>query len=233
MVLPKPEELKQIPKLDIAGFMAPATEVSGDYYDVLKHGDSVKIAIGDVAGHGLESGVLMLMVQVAVRTLLISDVTVPETFLNLLNQVVYDNEQRMNMSKLMTRSLLDYKDGKLCLCGQHEEMLVVRKGGYVERIDTLQLGFMIGIKLDISNLINKQEIELKQGDGIVLYTDGITEGRNQKNEFYGLERLCQIISKKWSLSALEVQKSVISDVLQHIGQKEIDDDITLLVLKQK
>jgi len=69
MILPKQEELDSIEGLDIAGFMEPADEVGGDYYDVLQQDGRVKIGIGDVTGHGLESGVLMLMVQTAVRTL--------------------------------------------------------------------------------------------------------------------------------------------------------------------
>lgn len=73
MILPKPEELEAVPQLDIAGFMEPAAEVGGDYYDVLYnvlHEEGVvTIGIGDVTGHGLESGILMLMTQTAVRTL--------------------------------------------------------------------------------------------------------------------------------------------------------------------
>ncbi|MFQ3626806.1 MAG: AAA family ATPase, partial [Cyanobacteriota bacterium] len=70
MVLPKDHELDQIEGLEIAGFMEPADEVGGDYYDVLHDNGAVKIGIGDITGHGLESGMLMLMVQTAVRTLL-------------------------------------------------------------------------------------------------------------------------------------------------------------------
>ena len=70
MLLPKDRELNEVIGLDIAGFMESADEVGGDYYDVLQHQGRVKIGIGDVTGHGLESGVLMIMVQTAVRTLL-------------------------------------------------------------------------------------------------------------------------------------------------------------------
>ncbi|HEY9301714.1 MAG TPA: GAF domain-containing protein, partial [Phormidium sp.] len=69
MILPKQSEVDAIEGLEIAGFMEPADEVGGDYYDVLQHDGKVKISIGDVTGHGLESGVVMLMTQTAVRTL--------------------------------------------------------------------------------------------------------------------------------------------------------------------
>ncbi|GIX48211.1 MAG: hypothetical protein KatS3mg131_2422 [Candidatus Tectimicrobiota bacterium] len=70
MLLPTEEELKQIEELDIACYMEPADEVGGDYYDVLQHNGQIKIGIGDVTGHGLESGVVMVMTQAVVRALL-------------------------------------------------------------------------------------------------------------------------------------------------------------------
>ncbi len=233
MVLPKEQELKQITELDIASFMEPADEVGGDYYDVLQHNGSIKIGIGDVTGHGLESGVLMLMVQTAVRTLLNNNVTDPENFLNVINRTVYDNMQRLCSDKNLTLSLLDYRAGRLRLTGQHEEVLVVRKGGAIERIDTFDLGFMIGVEADIAPFISQLEISLQQGDGIVLYTDGITEARNTEKKLYGLKQLCEVISHNWHLSAYEIQKAVIADVRQHIGTQKVFDDITLLIFKQK
>jgi sigma-B regulation protein RsbU (phosphoserine phosphatase) len=224
MILPKQEELSQIPKLEIAGFMEPAAEVGGDYYDVLTHNGLVKIGIGDVTGHGLESGVLMIMVQTAVRTLLANNETDPTNFLNVLNQVIYDNVQRMNSDKNLSLSLLDYKEGILSLSGQHEEMIVVRSGGQVERIDTIDLGFPIGLEADISDFV---------GDVVVLYTDGITEAENQLGLRYGIEQFCEIVSDNWQQSAEEIRKAVIEDVRRHIGKQKVYDDITLLILKQK
>lgn len=233
MILPKEEELSQIPRLEIAGFMEPAAEVGGDYYDVLTHNGSVKIGIGDVTGHGLESGVLMIMVQTAVRTLLANNETDPTNFLNVLNQVIYDNVQRMNSDKNLSLALLDYQDGILSLSGQHEEMIVVRSGGQVERIDTIDLGFPIGLEADISDFIAQTYVQLAAGDIVVLYTDGITEAENISGVCYGVEQFCEVISHNWQQSAEGMRQAVIEDVWRHIGKQKIYDDITLLVLKQK
>jgi len=241
MVLPKPEELEQIEELDIACFMEPADEVGGDYYDVLKRDGRIKIGIGDVTGHGLESGVLMLMVQTAIQTLLTTDITDPESFLSLVNEAIYNNAQRLQTDKNLTLSLLDYQPqqgiqpdgGILQITGQHEEILLVRKGGEVERIDTFDFGFIVGLQADISPFVAQHEISLQQNDGIVLYTDGITEAQNFQKKQYGVERLCQIISQNWHLSAHEIQNAVIADLRLHIGTQKVYDDITLLVLKQK
>ncbi len=234
MVLPKESELQQIEDLDIAGFMEPADEVGGDYYDVLQHVDGrIKIGIGDVTGHGLESGVVMLMVQTTVRALLLAGITNPEAFLNVVNRTIYHNAQRMETDKNLTLSLLDYQAGTLTMTGQHEEVLLARQGGEIERIDTFDLGFMIGVENDISEFTSHREISLQPGEGIVLYTDGITEARNPNKKQYGVERLCEVVSRHWHLSAPEIQQAVISDVRQYIGTQKVDDDITLLVLKQK
>ncbi|GEM_PF-1546160 len=234
MVLPRAEEFLAIPELDIAGFMQPADEVGGDYYDVLHHDGRLKIGIGDVTGHGLESGVLMLMVQTAVRTLLANNVTDAQQFLCILNRVIYENVQRMGSDKNLTLSLLDYRSGgHLTITGQHEEMLVARANGEVERVDTLNLGFMVGMKQDIANWVRYLEVNLQPGDGIVLYTDGITEAMSATGEFYGIERLCQTIGANWPQSALEIQDAVINSVRNHTGTGKPFDDITLVVVKQK
>ncbi len=233
MILPKTQELAKITDLDIAGFMLPASEVGGDYYDVIYHNGHVKIGIGDVTGHGLESGVLMIMVQTAVRTLLESNETDPKKFLDILNRTIYQNVQRMNSDKNMTLCLLDYQDGKIRISGQHEEILVIRRGGLVQRVDTVDLGFPIGLEVDISNFIGYADIQLYPGDVVVLYTDGVTEAENLKGELYGLKRLTQIIKENWQKSAEDIKQAVVNDLYEYIGQQKLLDDITLVVLKQK
>jgi sigma-B regulation protein RsbU (phosphoserine phosphatase) len=233
MILPKEKELKTIDKLEIAGFMEPADEVGGDYYDVLSDRDRMKIGIGDVTGHGLESGVLMLMVQTAVRTLTESNQTDPIKFLEILNRTIYKNVQRMDSDKHLSLCLVDYYQGKLKLSGQHEEIVVVRAGGIVERIDTIDLGFPIGLEENIEGFIFQVEINLEPQDVVVLYTDGITEAENDAGIQYGLERLCQTVTDNWTQSAEQIRQLVIADVREHIGLHKVYDDITLVILKQK
>ncbi|UNU26763.1 PP2C family protein-serine/threonine phosphatase [Microcoleus vaginatus] len=233
MLLPKDRELKEVIGLDIAGFMESAEEVGGDYYDVLQHKGRVKIGIGDVTGHGLESGVLMIMVQTAVRTLLAYNEPDPVRFLSAINSVIYDNVQRMKCDKNASLALLDYQQGMLKLSGQHEEMIVVRCNGSVERFDTIDLGFPIGLDADIAEFVAEKIVHLHSGDVVVLYTDGITEAQNMDQLLYGLDRLIEVIEINWQRSATEIRHAVIKDVRSHIGQQKVFDDITLLVLKQK
>jgi serine phosphatase RsbU (regulator of sigma subunit) len=233
MLLPTEEELQQIEDLDIVGFMEPADEVGGDYYDVLNHNGQIKIGIGDVTGHGLESGVVMVMLQTAVRTLLTSEEKDPVRFLNILNRLLRDNVQRMQVSKSMSLALLDYHMGQMRVSGQHEEVIVVRKDGQVQLEDTLNLGFPLGLVSDVAEFVQEMSIDLQPGDGIVLYSDGITEAQNEAKEFYELERLCQVVSEHWDGTAEDVKNAVVADVKAFIGKQKVYDDITLVVVKQR
>ena len=232
MILPTSEELEEIVDLEIAGYMEPADEVGGDYYDILSTDDIVTIAIGDVTGHGLESGILMVMTQTAVRTLKEIRELDPVKFLDALNRTIYKNVRRMNSEKNLTLVVLTYSKGRISISGQHEETIVVRDG-QVERVNTMDLGFPIGLEEDISEFINHTIIQLNLGDGIVLYTDGIPEAYNIEKKQYGMERLCEVISQNWHDSAEQIKSAIINDVKQFIGTQKVFDDITLVVIKQK
>ncbi|RFP60041.1 MAG: stage II sporulation protein E [Limnothrix sp. CACIAM 69d] len=233
MLLPPKSELAAIEPLEIASFTAAAAEVSGDYYDVICQGDHIKIGIGDVAGHGLESGLLMLMIQMAARTLLAACEHNSARFLNTINRAIYENLQRMNLHKHATLALLDYQGGRLCLTGQHEEVIVVRSSGTIERFDTMDLGFPIGIEPDIAHWVQKATLELKTGDVVVLYTDGITEAQGDRQMAYGVERLCWVTCQQRDRPASEIVAAIVADLRSHLNQQQPEDDMTLLVLKQR
>ena len=233
MLLPTAEELQQITDLDIACYMEPADEVGGDYYDILQHNGLIKIGIGDVTGHGLESGVVMVMTQAIVRALLVNGETDPVRFLATLNRALYGNVQRMGTDKNLTLALLDYTAGDLRLSGQHEAMLVVRGDGTVEVVDTIDLGFPVALTDEIADFIQSTTVRLQPGDGVVLYTDGITEAENMDREQYGLGRLCTVVSQHWAQPAEVVKECVVADVHQHMGAQTMYDDITLVVVKRR
>jgi len=77
----------------------------------------------------------------------------PVRFLSAINRAIYDNLQRMKSDKNASLALLDYQEGMLKLSGQHEEMIVVRYNGSVERFDTIDLGFPIGLDADIAEFV--------------------------------------------------------------------------------
>jgi serine phosphatase RsbU (regulator of sigma subunit) len=146
----------------------------------------------------------------------------------------------MNSDKNLSLALLDYSEGTLRLSGQHEEMIVVRAGDFsqasspvIERIDTMDLGFPIGLEADIADFIAHTEVRLNAGDVAVLYTDGITEAENLEGVQYGLDRLIEAVRENCDKPAVGIKEAVIEDVRRHIGEQKVFDDITLVVLKQK
>jgi sigma-B regulation protein RsbU (phosphoserine phosphatase) len=233
MVLPKVAELSNLPKLEICGYMEPADEVGGDYYDVLHDGARIKIGIGDVTGHGLESGVLMLMVQSVARALQENGDDDPKNFLEVLNRAIYKNIVRTNSDKHLTLAFLDYTDGKMMLTGQHEDVLVLRQDGSIERIDTSDLGFPIGLESDISAFVATKEIVFGDGDVIILHTDGVTEAEGPDGELFGMERLRDSAFAHRSGNADDIVKGIICDLKTHIGTQKVHDDITLVVMRHR
>ncbi|MBB3524915.1 SpoIIE family protein phosphatase [Rhizobium sp. BK456] len=233
MVLPLHQELEDFQALEIAAYMRPAEEVGGDYYDVLKNGNRLKIGIGDVTGHGLESGVLMLMVQSVARALQEAGNTDAVEFLTNLNSALFKNIVRTKIDKHLTLAFLDYDGKEMILSGQHEEVIVVRANGEVERIDTMDLGIPIGLEADISAFIKTREIAFEKGDLILLHTDGVTEAENDAGELFGMDRLCCEAVRLRNLSAEKVVSEIVATLMLFIGSQKIYDDITLLAVRHR
>jgi len=233
MILPKPLELEDIQDLEISGYMQPAEEIGGDYYDVLQTDGGVTIGIGDVTGHGLESGILMVMTQTAIRTLKESQQQDVVQFVDILNRTLYRNVQRMEADRDLTLSILNYDQGNLEIIGQHEDVIVVRENGGIEQVSTVDLGIPIAFDEEITPFLDQVSLQLNPGDGLVLYTDGITETENAQEEAYGMERLCEVIRHHWDLKVEEIKQAILTDFYEFIGEQSLVDDITVLVIKRK
>ncbi|AGB75587.1 MULTISPECIES: SpoIIE family protein phosphatase [Rhizobium] len=233
MVLPRAKELTAINNLEIAAYMRPADEVGGDYYDVLQNGKNLKIGIGDVTGHGLESGVLMLMVQSIARALQEAGEMDPAKFLTDLNRAIFKNIERTRTDKHITLSFLDYDGERLTISGQHEDMIIIRRDGKVERIDTGDLGLPVGLEPDIAPFIDTRQIPFEKGDMVVLHTDGVTEAENSKGELFGFDRLLEDARRLHGGTAEEVVEGILDDLMTYIGTHKIHDDITLVVMRHR
>jgi phosphoserine phosphatase RsbU/P len=243
ILLPSRDELDAIQDLDIATYMEAAHEVGGDYYDILRHDEGVRIGIGDVTGHGLESGVVMLMTQSAVRTLLTSREHDMVRVMDVINTTIYNNVQRMGCGKNLTLALLDYRragadsdpgvHGHLNISGQHETVIIARRDGRMEVVDTDELGFPIGLVEEMAHFVGQISLDLREGDVVVLYTDGITEAADENHRLYGQERLLEVIAAHREESAEAIKEAIINDVKRHMGKQTLYDDLTLVILKQK
>ena len=233
MVLPPEEETQAVQDLDIAGYMRPADEVGGDYYDVLQIGNIVFIGIGDVTGHGLPAGVIMLMAQTAMLALSQSGEQDMRALLSRLNHVLYRNILRIQEDKNMTLALLRYHDRQFQLVGQHEMVIICRTDGQIEIVDTLNLGFPVGLADDIEEFIAHKNFALSPGDVLLLYTDGVTEAENTQGEMFELDRLTALLCQHRHLEAKQILERILEGLYAFIGEAHIYEDISMVVVKQK
>jgi sigma-B regulation protein RsbU (phosphoserine phosphatase) len=220
-----------VPRLQLCAKMVPATEVGGDYYDVLPCEDGCWIGIGDVAGHGLQAGLVMLMVQSAFAALLHArPAAPPRELLALLNQLVYDNvRNRLQSDEHVTFSALRFfTDGRLVFAGAHESLLVLRAAsGRCELHDTP--GTWLGVIPDIAQASVDTTLQLAVGDVVIMYSDGVTEAVSPRKEQLGMTRLRREIEQCAGRSASELHAHLMQVVSS--WSPELADDVTLLVLR--
>jgi serine phosphatase RsbU (regulator of sigma subunit) len=221
----------QVPALDIDATMLPATNVGGDYYDVLPMAEGCWIGIGDVAGHGLNAGLVMLMMQSMIAALVRRDPTTrPRDVLCTMNQCLFDNiRNRLQRDDHATLTLLRYdQSGHVTFAGAHEEILVYR--AEENRCETIQTpGTWVGGRLDIQRGTVDCTLQLRRGDLMLLYTDGVTELRNAEGEAFGLDRLSAELQRLHAEPVAGI-KSCILDMLRAWSNSP-DDDVTLLVAR--
>jgi phosphoserine phosphatase RsbU/P len=221
----------EVPGLDVSADMLPATEVGGDYYDVLSTSDGCWIGIGDVAGHGLNAGLTMLMIQSMVAALTRRDENAsPREIVSTLNDALFDNvRHRLQKDDHATFTLLRYhRDGRLVFAGAHEEILIYRAAtSSVECVPTI--GPWIGARPDIHEYTHDTMINLCKNDVILLYTDGATQARDSSGEMLGLDRLRDELSRTNGESASDIRRR-LTDLVQR-WTPQSDDDITVLVAK--
>jgi len=231
-IAPAPKELKQYKELDIATYIESAEEVGGDYIDVLPcHGGQL-ICIGDVTEHGLESGIVMLMIQSMIRhqsNLSCQNLT---QVLNEINISLFQNIQRMNGDRHLSLSLLYLNKNKLIITGQHETIIIIKANGKLELISTDELGFHVGFIDDIKPFTQSIELNIEKDDLVLLHTDGITEAANASEELYGFERLKNLAKTHHKKASEEITQIIITDLSNFIGSKPLYDDVALIVFKK-
>jgi len=227
-----PKAMPQIPGLSIYGKTRPASEVGGDSFDIISAAkNNTLIYIGDVTGHGVPAGLIMVMVNMLIRTL-------SEIYASGYDILVNTNrllKQRIEQRRFMTSVLLRWQqtDQKMFFTGcGHEHILIFRHGQSVAEVKQTG-GIALGMVPDISKIIHEEEILFESGDTIILYSDGIVEAKNMQGEMYGLDRLNAVVSQHAGASQPEELFTLISqDFAVFVGEQIQNDDITLIVIRR-
>jgi sigma-B regulation protein RsbU (phosphoserine phosphatase) len=218
--------------VDIAAQMLPATEVGGDYYDIVSTSDATWIGIGDVAGHGLRSAIIMVMLQsIATAMIRATPSIAPSLVLSTINRALWDNiRRRLRADEHVTCTFLRFDaDGKVTFSGAHEDILVLRASGPVERIETP--GAWLAARPDVEGMNTDGQLVLWRGDTVVLFTDGITEAMSAEREQFGLDRLTSIIEAHRGAPVSTMRDAILTEVQRWMAQQ--DDDLTVVVLRYR
>ena len=221
---------------EISANMTPAEDVGGDYYDIIRSCDKkLWFGIGDVTGHGLVSGLVMMMAQVAVNTLIRSTPDLsPQELLTYANTTVQFNiREGLKKDHHMTISFIkEEKEGEYRYAGAHEIILIYRvKTKQVEQIETK--GMWMGIVPDISKPTNKfaGSFTLEPGDILFLYTDGVIEIKNRDGEQFDIERLSRFIVENAAYDTDTIKQNLLVNLNKFKANQ--DDDITFLIMKKE
>lgn len=223
------------PDFQFAGRMLPADEVGGDFYDVLSEpvSDALWISIGDVSGHGVGAGLVMLMAQAAIASHFLNDPRAePARVWREVNALLCENiTNRLHDDKYVTAQLLTYAGAGRFICvGAHEWPLVYRaKTGRCEIIEAP--GPWLGIAADLSE-VPLTILTVEPGDVLCLYSDGITEAQNSAGEQFDLARMSAVLERTLGEQPPldEVTKAVFAEVAAFAGRR--DDDWTLLLARR-
>ncbi len=219
------------PKLEsceIAAVMKPTADVGGDYYDVVRAGDREWILIGDVSGHGVPAGLVMMMCQTAVRTVLSVDPTVaPHHLLATVNRVLTQNIRQLGEEKYMTISAFRRDpDGTISFAGAHQDVFIYRSRE--DRVETLETsGLWLGLKDEIAHTLETRSFTLHDRDVLLILTDGITEA-TRNGALFDTRGVRRVMESARGKSAEDILASLFSE----LAQFEIKDDASVLVLRQ-
>jgi len=217
--------------------MIPATEMGGDYYDIISTDNGTWILLGDVTGHGVGSAMVMFMVQSIMTTLINSNaVSTPAQLLYEANRILCQNMRRLEEARPLTIVALHTVDGiRYTYCGSHEPLLVLRKdSATIETLSVDHFPFGIGMVEEMTaDEFGMGTFGLSHGDILYIGTDGITEaaqnGRYNQGTF-GEDGLCDFIVDNRSIPMAQFTQDLVS-LLRRYTNNTFHDDITLIAAR--
>jgi len=218
-----PKETPHIPGCDIAAAWTPCRGVGGDYLDLIPLGDGrLGIAVGDVAGKGVPAALLMSNLQAAVRALA-PEVNGPASLAGRVNRIVSAN-LASNKFITMFYGILDGRRLTYTNAGHHAPVLI-RANGDCARLDAG--GPVLGVFP--ACVYPQASVELRSGDRLVLFTDGMVEAEDPDGAEFGEDRLFSLASENRALDAAGLRQKLM-DTVATFTRGDFQDDATLLVL---
>jgi sigma-B regulation protein RsbU (phosphoserine phosphatase) len=213
--------------VELAHAYLPASEVGGDFYDVLALTDGrLAVAVGDVAGHGVSSGLVMSMAKSALAVQVTFNPEVEAVF-GTLNRTVYQTARKRLLTTLCY-ALLDPASRELLYASAgHLFPYVVSPRGGVQVLESV--AYPLGVRGEL--VVEPRRARLESGDLLFLFSDGLVEARTEAGDEFGFERLEQSLARHAGKGVEGVRDGVLQDVLRWTGGVPREDDQTILVLR--
>ncbi|MDX1672335.1 MAG: PP2C family protein-serine/threonine phosphatase, partial [Balneolaceae bacterium] len=220
--------------IDLAAICKPAYETGGDYYDFIPLDDHrVAVAIGDVSGKGIQAAFYMTFIKGILHSLC-REISSPASLLQKANKLFYDNAPRGTFISLIF-GIVDTREQtfRFARAGHNPVLFLEGRNGNIRELqpDGLGLGMTPGEKFD--SQMKEEVLPLQSEDLLVLYTDGFIEALNQAHQFYGTNRLTQMLKQNQDKPAEQIIRSVMHDVTNFVGKAKQHDDMTMLLFKIK
>lgn len=238
-----PRELPKCERLRLTAACHPARMVSGDYYDyALVRDAQVAIAIGDVAGKGISAALLMAALQSSLRI----------QIQNLMEAAAVAAGDPLPGANLSTSQLVSRLNRQLYAATSPEKYATFCLGLYDDSTGVLTytnaghlppMLFRNGQpeRLDVNGTVvgafsfakyAESSVEMRPGDLLVWFTDGVTEPENSYGEMFGEQRLMELLARNAHRTEAEIVASVVEAVRQWTGSDELQDDMTLLLARR-
>ncbi|MBK5260598.1 MAG: SpoIIE family protein phosphatase [Thermoanaerobaculia bacterium] len=223
-----PKEGPKFRGVSFAAHFEPTTSIGGDYYDVFNIDKTrLAVAIGDVSGHGLSTGLVMAMVKAAITTL-VEEGTEEDALFHRLNELVFRSVERRAFMTLAFTTF-DLERGHLRHTNAGHLYPYLLREGVTAPIAIESPSLPLGVRHEIT--VRTVEMDLKEGDSIVYLSDGIVEAQNEEGDPLGFDQLESLLAGLTDRSTDAVRDAILDAVARHSGTRPADDDRTVMVLR--
>ena len=223
-----PKEGPQLGGISFSAHFEPTASIGGDYYDVFNIDKTrLAVAIGDVSGHGLSTGLVMAMVKAAMTTLVEEGADEASLF-HRLNELVFRSTERRAFMTLgftifdLDRGLIRHTNAG------HLYPYLLREGNPTP-IAIESPSLPLGVRHEITT--RTAELDLQEGDAIVYLSDGIVEAQNDAGDPWGFDALESLLTRQTDKSPAAIRDTILEAVALHSGKRPADDDRTVMVLR--
>ena len=222
-----PEQTPELSGWSVWLFTKTANEVGGDLVDFQKLGENkYGISLGDVSGNGLTAALLMAKLQATLRAIA-PDTDSPAELGSKLNKILYRDRLRKIFASLLYIELRSDSGLMHIMNAGHYPPIIVR-GTKIEEMPKGEPA--IGIFPEVT--YSEKQIELQTGDILIVYSDGLTDAKNNSGEFFDTQRLIQLLPSIREFSAPQIGKRIVDEVDSFIASAQIYDDLSLVILKR-